>query len=400
MLARALTPTQFGAYGVGFILTRLARAFQEGLIVQPMTSLAPGLEGERRRAYLSGAGALQIGLAAVGALACVLGGWYLTRTGNTVAGPTLFALWCPILLGMPQEFVRRVFYTEGRVSLAVLNTSVSGVAQVALLAGWLGAGAELGTVGLYAIGWSSGLALVLGLIQTRRLWTRRGVDLPETGRVNWRFGRWILGSTAANWFAIEVYPVLTAGLVSFAATGAYRALQTIVAPVYSLLRAMDTYFTPRLADRRRLAGSPGVVHMVRRMFLVTGPLVAVILLVAVVFSEPLLRFLYGDTYLEVAGGMRLMALFYGLVYSYWPIQSALKALGRPKPMFVGSLAALAAMATVGVAAILRWGVFGTIAGQALSAAIMALVVWATWLRWLRSTEAKSVTGQASVGEAG
>jgi O-antigen/teichoic acid export membrane protein len=128
--------------------------------------------------------------------------------------------------------------------------------------------------------------------------------------------------------------------------------------------------------------------------------VAVILLVAVVFSEPLLRFLYGDTYLEVAGGMRLMALFYGLVYSYWPIQSALKALGRPKPMFVGSLAALAAMATVGVAAILRWGVFGTIAGQALSAAIMALVVWATWLRWLRSTEAKSVTGQASVGEAG
>jgi O-antigen/teichoic acid export membrane protein len=389
MLARALTPTQFGAYGVGFILTRFARAFQEGLIIQPMTAMAPGLEGDRRRAYISGVGGLQVGLALGGALACAGLGWYLTRLGNTVAGPTLFALWCPILLAMPQEFVRRVFYTEGQVALAVLNTLVSGVAQLALLSVWLGAGSESGTVGLYAIGWSSGLALVLGLVQTRHLWTRRGLDLMATWRRNWRFGRWVLGGTAANWFAIEVYPVLTAGLVSFAATGAYRALQTIVAPVYSLLRAMDTYFTPRLADRRRIAGAAGVVHMVRRMFLVTGPPVALVLAVAVAFSEPLLRVLYGETYVDYAGGMKLMAVFYALLYSFWPIQSALKALERPKPIFVGSVAALLAMATLGVAAILRWEVYGTIAGQALSAAILAIVLWGTWLRWLHTSRAKA-----------
>jgi O-antigen/teichoic acid export membrane protein len=384
MLARALTPTQFGAYGVGFILTRFARAFQEGLVVQPMTAMAPGLEGNQRRTYVTGVGALQAGLAIGGALACAVFGWYLTLEGNTVAGPTLFALWCPILFAMPQEFVRRVFYTEGHVGLAVLNTLVSGVGQLALLGWWLSAGADSGTVGLYAIGWSSGLALALGLLQTRHLWTWRGVDLLGTWRRNWRFGRWVLGGAAATWFAIEVYPVLTAGLVSFAATGAYRALQTIVAPVYSLLRAMDTYFTPRLADRRRIAGSAGVVHMVRRMFLVTGPPVAVVLFAAVAFSEPLLRILYGETYVAYADGMRLMAVFYALLYSFWPIQSALKALERPRPIFVGSVAALVAMATLGAAAIVTWGVYGTIAGQALSAAILAVVLWATWMRWLRS----------------
>jgi hypothetical protein len=36
---------------------------------------------------------------------------------------------------------------------------------------------------------------------------------------------------------------------------------------------------------------------------------------------------------------------------------------------------------VGVWAILRWGVYGTIAGQALSAGILSLVLWSTWLRW-------------------
>jgi O-antigen/teichoic acid export membrane protein len=384
LLARALTPTQFGAYGVGFLLLYLGRAFQEGLIVQPMTSLAPGMEGDARRRYLTDSGVLQLGLAASEAAACAIFGWLLTRWGNTVAGPTLFALWLPLLLAQPQEYVRRVFYTLGQVNLAVLNTFVSSVVRIGVTVWLLSAGAETGTVGLYAIGIGAGAGLTLGLVESRRLWLRRGLDLVSTWRRNWGFGRWVLGSTVANWVAIDVYPVLTAGLVSFAATGAYRALQNIVAPIHSLLRAMDTYFTPRLADRRRVAGSSGVVHMVRRMFLVTGPPVGLVLVVGVVFARPLLQLLYGPTYLEYADGMRLMAVFYALLYSFWPIQSALKALERTRAIFVGSVGAMIAMATVGVWAILRWGVYGTIAGQALSAAILSIVLWSTWLRWIHA----------------
>jgi O-antigen/teichoic acid export membrane protein len=384
LLARALTPTQFGAYGVGFLLLYLGRAFQEGLIVQPMTSLAPGMQGDGRRRYLTGSGVLQLGLAASEAAAAAALGWLLTRWGNTVAGPTLFALWLPLLLAQSQEYVRRVFYTLDLVGFAVLNTFVSSVVRLAVTAWLLAAGADTGAVGLFAIGCGAAAGLLLGLVETRRLWVRRGVDLVETWRRNWGFGRWLLGSTVANWIAIDVYPVLTAGLVSFAATGAYRALQNIVAPIHSLLRAMDTYFTPRLADRRRIAGPAGVEHMVRRMFLVTGPPVALVLLVAVWFAEPLLQLLYGPTYVGYAGGMRLMAIFYALLYSFWPIQSALKALERTRAIFYGSLGAMAAMATVGVWAILRWGVYGTIAGQALSAAILSLVLWSTWLRWRRA----------------
>ena len=396
MLARALSPTQFGAYGVGFILTRLARAIQEGLVVQPMTSMAPSLQGDHRRASLSESGRLQVGLAGIEALACVILGWALTRLGNNVAGPTLFALWCPLLLAQTQEFVRRVFYTLDQVNLAVLNTLVSGVAQLAFLGWALAAGAESGTVGLYAIGWSSGAALLLGLIQTRRLWVRRGVDLRAAWHKNWSFGRWVLGGTAVSWIAIEVYPILTAGLVSFAATGAYRALQNVVAPIHSLLRAMDTYFTPRLADRRRIAGPAGVIHMVRRMFLVTGLPVAGVLVAAVAFTEPLLKLLYGATYLEYAGGMRLMVIFYALLYSFWPLQSALKAMEKPRPIFIASMAALVAMATAGIWAILQWGVYGTIGGQAMSALIISIVLWSTWRRWVASTRQ---AGRAPVRDA-
>jgi O-antigen/teichoic acid export membrane protein len=305
----------------------------------------------------------------------------------------------PLLLAQPQEYVRRVFYTLNLVGFAVLNTFVSSVVRLAATAWLLAGGAESGTVGLTAIGLGGAAGLALGLVETRRLWLGRGADLLGAWRRNWGFGRWVLGSTVANWVAIDVYPVLTAGLVSFAATGAYRALQNIVAPIHSLLRAMDTYFTPRLAERRRISGAAGVVHMVQRLFLVTGLPVAAVLTVAVVFAEPLLNLLYGATYVSYAGGMRLMAVFYALVYSYWPIQSALKALERTRAIFFGSLAAMVAMATLGVAAILQWGVYGTIAGQALSAGIISIVLWSTWLRWLRAQREEKRALAAASGPA-
>lgn len=388
LLARALTPTQFGAYGVGFLLLHLGRAFQEGLIVQPMSALGPSLPQEERRVYLSGSALLQIGLAVLGAAACAGLGWILIDLGNTVAGPTLFALWFPVLFAQLQEFLRRVFYTQAQVGLAVFNTVVSNTVRLAVTVWFLSAGAESGTAGLYPIGWGGIAGAIVGLLATRGLWVRRGFELIGTWRRNWAFGRWVLGSTAANWVAVEVYPILTAGLVSFAAAGIYRALQNVVAPVHSLLRAMDTYFTPRLADRRRIAGTPGVAHMVGRMFLVTGPLVAAILILSVRFAEPLLRLLYGETYVAYASGMRWMALFYALWYAFWPIQSALKAVEQTRPIFLASMAATLAMFTVGGWMILQWGVYGTIAGQALSAAILAIVLWATWLRWLQAHRAE------------
>lgn len=384
LLARALTPTQFGAYGVGFLLLHFARSIQEGLVVQPMTSLAPSLRGDDRRRHLTGSALSQAALAVLGAATCAGLGWFLTELGNPVAGPTLFALWLPVLLAQPQEFLRRVFYTEDRVFLAVLTTLVASLVRLGAQGVLLASARDMGTVGLYAIGVGGAAGLALGLAQTRHLWVFSRLDVAGVWKRNWGFGRWVVGGTVTNYFAIEVYPILTAGLVDFAATGVYRALQNVVAPIHSLMRAMDTYFTPRLADRRRVAGSAGVDHMVRRMYLVTAPIVLSVLLLAVVFAEPILSLLYGPTYVEYADGMRWMALFYLFWYAYWPIQSALKAVEVTRPIFAASLAAILMMFTLGVLAILKWGVYGTIAGQAFSALIMSVILGSTWVRWRRS----------------
>ena len=187
-----------------------------------------------------------------------------------------------------------------------------------------------------------------------------------------------MGGSVANWVASELYPLLAAGLISFAAAGAYRALQNLVAPVHVLLRATDTFFTPRAAKLYHDQGYHGLGSMLRMIYLISGVPILGLLILASLFPSQLLELLYGDTYLPYSGGLFLMALYYALWYAYWPLQAALKAIFITRPLFVANGLAILLMFTIGVWAILRWDVYGAIAGQALNALVIGVVLWVAW----------------------
>jgi O-antigen/teichoic acid export membrane protein len=243
---------------------------------------------------------------------------------------------------------------------------------------WLSRGQLTGIAGLEAIAWGSLVALLPGLWQTRAYWTRSFMDMRQTWQRNWAFGRWAMGGTISAWVSVEFYPVLTAGLVSFAAAGAYRAIQNLVAPVHLILRAADTFLTPRAANSYDQSGKLALNRLLRRIYFTTGIPVLGILAIAVLFPEQLLHLLYGDTYLAYSQGVVLMAAFYALLYAYTPLQTALKAMRLSRPIFIANLIAIVCMFTIGIWMILHWGVYGTIAGQALNALLVTLILWAAW----------------------
>ena len=382
-LAREVSPTEFGVYAVGFLALHLVRAVQEGLIVQPVNALGAPLKIQAFRKYASSTGLIQLGLAVASALAAGVGGWILIQLGNDTAGPALFTLWFVFLTWQLQEFIRRTFYARGYVIAAVINTSIASAVRLGVLA-WLGSQDNLsGIAGLEAIGWGALVAFVPGLWQSRGYWTRHYENLRVTWGRNWQFGRWVLGGSVANWMALELYPILTAGMISFAAAGAYRALQAPVAPVHVILRATDTILTPRAALTFDRQGYPAVQHILRLTYFFAGLIILPLVLIVSLNAGPILDLFYGDTYLEYQSAMGLMALFYGLWFLYWPLQSVLKSVQKTLPIFIANIAAIIAMFTVGLIAIQRWGVYGTIGGQALNALIVNLVLWSSWMIILR-----------------
>ncbi len=385
VLGRQVEPMEFGVYAVGYLGLHLARAVQEGLLIQPLSSLAPGMAPQDFRRHVSGAAVLQLAAAAASSAFAVVLGAVLTRTGNDVAGPTVFSLWFVLLTWQPQEFLRRVFYARGQVHAALANSVLASVVRLAVLAGFLRAGALQGEAGLHAIGWGALAGLGVGLVQTRDIWSTAGVSVRRVWREQWALGRWVMAATVGNWLTLEVYPLLTAGLVSFAAAGAYRALQTIVAPVHAFLRAVDTFFTPRMALRFDRAGRTAVARQLRLLYLVGGIPIALVLGLVALEPERALQLFYGRIYAAYPRELVWMSVFYGLWFAYAPLQIALKAVRRTRPIFVANTAALILMLTVGVAAIRAWGVLGTVAGQALGALVVGILLAIGWREWLRET---------------
>ncbi len=378
ILARNVTPTQLGVYGVGFTALRLVRAFQEGITIQPLNTYGASMDEASFKRYATSTSLIQI-LLAIGCSAGVaLFGWLATRAGNDIAGPALFSLWFAFLWWQLQEYVRRLLYTRGDVPNAVINSVLANLVRLSLMVVWARQDGLSGIRGLDAIAWGSLVAMLPGLWQTRSFWTRDFDNLLSTWKRNWGFGRYIMGATMANWVSMEFYPVLTAGMISFAAAGAYRAVQNLVAPVHLILRATDTFLTPRLSKIYHDRGGAGLARQLRLTYIAVGLPTMALLSLAVLFPTQLLYLLYGDTYLEYSSLAVLMAVYYALWYAYWPLQTAFKAMHHSRPLFIANLAAIVAMFTMGIWFIYLWGVYGTVLGQALNALVLTIIHWMAW----------------------
>jgi len=397
ILARAVDPTEFGVYAVGFLMTRFVRAIQDGITVQPINALGAPLDEHNFRRYATNTGIIQLILALTSAAVAAWAGWILTMTGNDVIGPTVMALWFVLLTWQLQEYLRRVFYARNQIWASLVISTLSDAIRLTLLLNWNRQNTLSGKAGLDALAWGALVAVCLGLWLARQYWSLKRVAVWQTFKENWRFGGWIMGGSLANWVASELYPLLAAGLISFAAAGAYRALQNLVAPVHVILRATDTFFTPRASKIYAEAGFRGLGRMLKIIYLVSGIPILGLLVIASLFPEQLLHLLYGETYLVYSGGLFLMALYYALWYAYWPLQSALKAIRLTSPIFIANIAAIVCMFTIGILIIMKWDVYGAIGGQALNALVIALVLWISWGRAVRKRAKSKISNSSSDG---
>jgi O-antigen/teichoic acid export membrane protein len=383
-----ISATEVGIYAVGFSLLRFVRAVQEGLIVQPVNTLGAPMKKEEFQRYLGSTLFFQLGFTTLVSIGALMFGHLLTAWGQDTAGPTLYRLWFVFITWPLQEFIRRAFYTRGDVPLATGISTVSNLTRFSIMFWLARQGILSGSAGMNAIAFGAVAGLLFGVWGARDYFTfRLKLDKIKTTWIeNWKFGKWMLGALLANFVALESYPLVVTGMISFAATGAYHALKNLVAPVHVILRAMDTFITPYTARAYQNSGKRHLFRIVRRAYLGGGIPIFMILGAALVFTEPLLMLLSGETYLATQGGIIWLSLFYLLWYAYWPVQSALKAIQQSRPVFTANLAAIGCMFTLGLLAIRAWGLNGAFIGQGLNALLVNLILWRAWLKVKRAAK--------------
>lgn len=383
LLAALVSPTELGVYVIGFLSIYFVRAIQNGIIIQPLNTYGAGKTDEEFIPYFSAMALQQVFLSSITALAAALLGWLLFKLGNDTLGPTIFVLWFSFFTWQLQELLRRAFYTRGEVHKAMWISLCANSIRIGVILILANYREITGVTGLNAIGWGSLAGTLLGVWLGKDTLRFKLQNPGSIWRENWLFGRWILGASIADWVVVDLYPIFMAGMINFAATGVYQALNNLVAPIHVLLRAVDTFVTPILAKTYDEFGLTKVAQRLKWIYLISAIPVVGLLVLVLLFAPQLLSLLRGETYLPYADAIYIMVVFYFFLFINRPLQMVFRAIRQGKQIFWANIIAAVSMFLGGFWLISEWGIYGGIGGQALNAIIISAVLFVAWLKIVR-----------------
>ncbi|MBW1975521.1 MAG: lipopolysaccharide biosynthesis protein [Deltaproteobacteria bacterium] len=381
LLARWLTPAEYGAFAVAFSIFLFMSGFYNALLLEPMSVLGPANHRYHLKQYL-------------GCLIWIHGGITLGLAVLLLIGTRLFSLFAaqsPIIsalfgLGIALPFIlflwffRRAFYIEhdpmGALSGSLLYGSLLIIGLIILktlhMISLITAFLLMGLVSMIA----SGILFFRLKPNFINSYVMVNAGLKVVFRENWHYGRWVVGTTFVYWLSGNVYYIFIAGFLGFEETGALRALQNFVLPLTQVMTALGLLLLPWVSGRFANEGLDSLKRDVPKITtLITGLAVAYFFGVSIL-GEPLIRLLYDGKYSAfiwllpyLAAAPLISALGSGC-------QLGLKAVQAPWAIFIAYCVSAAVTVSLGAVFVHLWGLKGAAIGGLFSlGSQFPVIVW-------------------------
>lgn len=368
LLARFLSPAEFGIFTLAFLGIELTHTIQHSVIIAPMMSLLPKVEAHERRPYLD---TLLIGqllftvlilCAALAAIAAV--GWIdETWQGKALLWPFgLAVLGCQL-----QMFLRRQLFATGASWAAMLSDMLRYPVQVGVLAYLLMTTQMDAGLSLYVVAGCATFAIVVALGFLRPV-TVSVRFFRITAMRHWLFGRWFLGSEIMRWSAEELYVVVTGALLGPAAVGAMRATQNLVAACHILMLGLENIVPIRASEHFQNGRMPALARYLKRVSLFSGGTIVIFLVIIAIAPKFWLHILYGELYAEDSYLVLWWAAIYLLAFFHTPFKFGLRAVEDTLAIF-RSQSVVAVWTIIAIYPLIHFlGLVGTMAGILIATA--------------------------------
>jgi O-antigen/teichoic acid export membrane protein len=362
LLARWLSPQDYGAFAAMFAVFLLLGALHTGLLTEPMLVFGSGRYKNRRSEYLGTLLGGHLGFAVLSGLLLLLASLGLALAGSsalskvllalTLAGPFILLLW----------MIRRACYIRLEPHLAA---SGGALYMVLMLAGayalylleWLTAASALGVMGFSSLVVSLWLAVRLRIKRPPHF---RRDKLPYAALVDhWRYGRWSVATQALTWAPGNIYFLLLPLWGGLEASASLKALSNFVMPASMAIAALSTLLLPSLTQARGEARFGTLVRYNTVLF-VLGSLVYWLFLS--LFDDSLVAWLYGGQYREDAQLLWILGLIPLAISVSSVLGAALRAFERPDQVFWAYAFSTILGLTLGVTLMIAWGVVGAAVG--------------------------------------
>lgn len=376
LLARWLSPGQYGAYAIAFGIQVLLTVVYQALVLEPMSVYGGSSYRNSLRGYL---GSLLWVHAVLSLAICIaLATAALTAKGiarseglaGALAGITIASPFA-LAFGM----ARRGFYLELSPAKAALGAFVySSFSVIGLYLlyhrGLLSAFSAFLLMGLAAF--ATTLYLFLRLRKELRP-SNSAPSVREIWKRHWGYGRWALAGSIAGWIPAYIYyPVLT-GFGNIVHSGQLKALMNLTQPMEQTKAALAMLLLPYAAGVHDREGRSSASSLAKRMTTISLGGAIAYWIVILPFDRPVFQLMYSGRYIEVAHLLPIVA-FGSIVWSaaYGPA-IALRAMESPASVFVAFSLATGLSLLVGIPAAWRYGLSGAIWGSNL-ADVLSLVI--------------------------
>ena len=363
LLARWMTPEQYGAYGLGFSIFLLLSFLYQALLLEPMSVYGGSTYSENLRGYMRTSLRMHNAISAVifivFAVAAAVTFWIGKSpalagalAGLTIAAPCIFLFW----LG------RRGFYLKispgpAAIGAVLYFILVVGGAFVIHKLNILSSFSAFLLMGLAAL--ACGIALMMALRKMLDPSTHIP-DLNHTWRKHWTYGKWALGSSIVGWIPTYLYFSIVSIFAGIAHAGELRALMNLAGPVLQTYAALSMLFLPyasRLQAREGNAGTYGLTWKMTALF-TAG---AVVYWAAVIpFRVTILKYLYAGNYGNISDYLPFFALETIIWSASVGASIVLRAMESPRSMFFANCAASVITFVVGIPATKYFGLWGVV----------------------------------------
>lgn len=332
----------------------LAQTLQRCLVILPMVVSVAHSKGSVNRPW-AGLNGLVIALALTTLVVIGLISRLVAPEARLL--PTLCAM---AALSLPTvfsfEFVRRALYLEqkrGRIAIQACVYFALQLLGVTIVV-------RSGGGGIAAIAAMAVAALLASLVGVVALdWTRNAEDL-KVGELLTRYRTdmgWSLAAALPYAGFNTSMPMILGFVSSPIAAGSFTATRLLLAPVTTIIAAVDNVDKPRAARALRDNGVAGLVDSLRGTLRLLTVVTGAYLLVASIFSDELLRIMFGVRFASDVG-LAWIWLVVGLLMALGqPMETGLLILRRTRWYFWSRTGALL------VAAIVLFGSLKYVAGH-------------------------------------
>jgi O-antigen/teichoic acid export membrane protein len=385
IIGRVCGKAELGIYALAWTLMTLATAFSATLTTTPYAVFSPQMDRDQRNLYLGSILVHQLVVSTLFALVvaalAALGSW-MGWVSHSLSSVIIITACVTVFVGL-QEFVRRVSFAELKVGLALLIDSIACIIQAGGL--FLLFHFRMLTVSRTYIlfGISSGF-VAIGWLALHWKVVRLDVQLcaQDVGR-NWRFAKWVLGSTLLWTVAMYLYPWLLAAFHGISVTGLWAACSTIVAVGNPVSMGLSNYIGPQIHNVYAASGAAALRRSVYRSSLLFALVNLPIVLVLAGGGERIVTGVYGKAYAGSESVVILLALNLVITALMFPYARGLFSLDCARVDMYINVVGVVLMFTVGIAAVKLYAAPGAATALLASSAVTAVIRIGVFAREVR-----------------